>query len=290
MAKDLITLVTPTGHRPEAFALCEQWMQRQTIWSTHPIEWVVVGDSEVKCTQGQRFIKSPVTWAEGVNTQKDNLKAAIPYINGKYVLFIEDDDYYSPKYLESMVFLLERFVLVGESNSKYYHVDIPGWKQMQNYWHSSLCQTGIRKEVLFHVDNALASENIYVDIELWKSIREAHLPHILFADKQLSIGIKGMPGRKGIGIGHDRKDYFIDPKSVKLEGWIGEDIELYRPFLAKNIIKKTSNEIQKTSGIQEGSSQDLQKTGSTRSTSRRNTGLQNPKSNTRRKEAESETP
>lgn len=38
----MLTLVTATGARPEAWALCERWMLRQTF--AGPVRWVIVDD------------------------------------------------------------------------------------------------------------------------------------------------------------------------------------------------------------------------------------------------------
>ena len=42
--KDTITLITPTGDRPLAFALCQNWMRKQTVL---PFQWVVVDDGKI---------------------------------------------------------------------------------------------------------------------------------------------------------------------------------------------------------------------------------------------------
>ena len=41
----MIQLLTPTGMRPEAFALCERWMAAQTY--DGPCTWFVVDDGAV---------------------------------------------------------------------------------------------------------------------------------------------------------------------------------------------------------------------------------------------------
>ena len=42
----VVSLVTPTRDRPEAFNLCVHWMSRQTYRQLGPIQWVVVDDGD----------------------------------------------------------------------------------------------------------------------------------------------------------------------------------------------------------------------------------------------------
>ena len=63
----------------------------------------------------------------------------------------------------------------------------------------------------------------FIDIKLWRGHRDA----ILFGGHRV-VGIKGMPGRGGIGMGH--KPGFSgqrDPKGELLRQWIGADADWY---------------------------------------------------------------
>lgn len=286
---DLVSIITPTGSRPQSWELCKKYVAAQTYRGN--IQWIIVhdqADAEQPVTPVvtpsnvvAEVIKGPITWQEGLNTQKVNLTEALKHVKGKYLFFIEDDDWYNPKFIETMVWMLDRFVLVGESNSKYYNVAVPGWKQMGNFRHASLSSTGMRIEALPYLQAAIAAQGIYVDIELWGNVRRAGLPTLLFSDKQLSVGIKGMPGRSGIGVGHTKtKDYLIDPKGDKLAEWIGADVLNYRPFLSDKFVKKETTdgkEIKKTSWIQ-GRSQENTAAGVQSGRSSGNTSAKNAQS------------
>ncbi len=263
MSNEIVTLINSPGWRPESLRIFQKYLNQQTYSGV--IQWVVIDDQSTPLQLGPlmphiqaEIRKGPIVWQEGLNTQKVNLTEALKHVKGKYLFFAEEDDYIHPKFIETMVWMLDRFVLVGESNSKYYNVAVPGWKQMGNFRHASLSATGMRIEALPHLEKAIATQGLYVDIELWNSVRQAGLPTLLFSDKQLSVGIKGMPGRAGIGVGHTKtKDYLIDPKGDKLGEWIGADAVHYRPFLSSKFIKPPSgvtngkeNVVQKASGIQ----------------------------------------
>jgi hypothetical protein len=64
-----IVLVTPTGDRPEAFALCEKYVASQTV---KPDVWIVVDDGEVPavCTMKQHYIRR--------NRQIDEMSHTLP--------------------------------------------------------------------------------------------------------------------------------------------------------------------------------------------------------------------
>lgn len=260
---DLVSIITPTGSRPDAFALCCKYMRAQTY--TGSVQWIVVNDVPDQVNLIHRMsvnwevtpISGPIVWQEGLNTQKVNLTEALKHVKGKYLFFIEDDDWYNPKFIETMVWMLDRFVLVGESNSKYYNVQVPGWKQMSNFRHASLSSTGMRIEALPHLQAAIAEQGLYIDIAMWGNVRRAGLPTLLFSDKQLSVGIKGMPGRAGIGVGHTKtKDYLIDPVGAKLAEWIGADAVHYRPYLSTKFVKKetpNAQEVKKAPRVQSSS-------------------------------------
>jgi hypothetical protein len=46
------TVITPTGDRPETFALCERYLYRQTL---KPSKWIVVDDGIKYTTMGGGF-------------------------------------------------------------------------------------------------------------------------------------------------------------------------------------------------------------------------------------------
>jgi hypothetical protein len=224
-----ITLITPTGGRPEAFKQCEKYISRQSIRGS--IQWIVVDDCNppTKCTMGQEYIQGPMPWQEGINTQRPNMDAAFNRIKGEYIFVIEDDDWYSFEYLEMMQDLLKDYSVCGEGNAKYYHVGNRTYLENGNTKHVSLCQTGLRKGALPLLYKAIHSGELYIDIKLWGMAAESHVSRAVVHDAGLVVGIKGMPGRGGIGLGHKQKGMF-DVNGEKLKSWVGEDAEFYKGF------------------------------------------------------------
>jgi len=232
----LVTLITCTGNRPDAWELCQKFMFRQTIFKQLNVEWLVVddGDTAVKLQSSvQRLIRGPKTWEEGINTHRLNMDLALATAKGEFIFVVEDDDFYKPNYLEVMLELLQHFEVVGEGNAKYYNVSVPGYKTMHNREHCSLCQTALRASQKDRLYKAVNSGELFFDIVFWRSVIEDEVSSCIFTDKDLCIGMKGLPGRTGIGVGHrkEKKDFYFDPKYKKLVEWLGQDAELYKPFM-----------------------------------------------------------
>ena len=222
-----ITLLTCTGGRPEAFALCEKWMSRQTI-PAH--EWIVVDDCEPKTvtTMGQVRIEPRPAWS-GKATLCRNLLAGLERVTGDSVAFIEDDDYYAPTYIEKMRQLLDVAPLVGEGLTRYYNVRTRSHTNCCNATHASLAGTVCRSwciPKIAEMTEGLGSQ-LYCDFAIWKALEHS----ILSLNSNLYIGMKGLPGRPGLAGGHrDGVCAEPDPDMATLYDWIGEDARHYEHF------------------------------------------------------------
>lgn len=231
----MIVLITPTGGRPRQFSNCVYWMSRQTYQGS--VLWIIVDDCEPITTAFDKKIlpenwnvvyrcPKPV-WKKGENTQSRNLLEAIQLVSKlpevKGIFIIEDDDYYSPAYLEVMLEKLKGFDLAGEIKTIYYNLIDRSKYINKNINHSSLFQI-VFKRKLIPVFEASCG-NKFIDIKFCKAIKNKNL----FAmEHPLSVGIKGMSGRAGIGIGHRKWSRFRpDPNLLQLKVLIGEDYKRY---------------------------------------------------------------
>lgn len=278
-----VALITPTRDRPEAFYLCCTWLFRQTFM--RPVQWIVVDDGDTPVDSGFRQVPGQRNWTLSylrrepsavACTLQDNLLAAIDVVDAPVVLIIEDDEHYSPLYVEEMVWRLRDVDLTGETRARYYNVAERRWGIMgDNTKHASLCRTGFRTTLMpaFKKIVEVANENHdpFIDIRLWKGVplatkptpaapghdpkrpwarpfatkvaapsaipqsvinEPSYLPEgsraVLFENRGISVGIKGMPGRGGIGRAHGSKAFKNpDPTWAKLIEWIGPDAEAY---------------------------------------------------------------
>ena len=225
---DGITAITCTGDRPGAFELCRRYMQRQTYRGL--LQWIVVDDGEVSTSEQlpacAEQIRPEPFWKPGQNTMPRNLIAALAVVRCRKIVFIEDDDWYSPEYLDYMDGLLSQRDLAGEAFAHYYHVPTRQWRMMPNDRHASLCQTGITENLLGNFFKICTDNTDFLDVRLWE-VGGGLLKRNVWP---ACVGIKGLPGRPGIGIGHRPSDgghWEADPTCVVLRSWIGEDAANY---------------------------------------------------------------
>ena len=225
-----VTLITCTGGRPFAFGLCQKFMLRQTYRGR--VQWIVVNDVErsVEAAHVQdgwllSMIFPEPRWKPGENTLARNLLAATPEVLYEKVLFIEDDDWYASNYVDLMAAKLDFADIIGEACSRYYHVPSRRYRVFNNACHASLCQTGIRKALLPELRDVCETPmSSFIDFRLWQ-----HRLHPL-TDTRGCVGIKGLPGREGIGIGHRPVadgNWRGDADLETLKAWIGDDVKLY---------------------------------------------------------------
>jgi hypothetical protein len=227
-----ISIITPGGGRPQAFALCEKYMARQTVWKEHEIQWIVVDDNEkdpVRCTMGQEHIFGALPWRFGINTLRYNLDAGIKAATGDYLFVIENDDYYKPQYLEVYLSLLQHADLVGFGDVTYYSLRTRSFREMKNFQHASTCQTAWRKSYTPYILHAVHAGEPYPDLTIWGQARAAKRKYLLALGQDLCVGIKSTPGRGGIGIGHRADDFIPDNAThAKLKELLGpQDAEVY---------------------------------------------------------------
>jgi hypothetical protein len=226
----MITLITPTGSRPQAFALCEKYMARQTYKGD--IQWVIIDDSPnnpTVCTMNQEYYVGPLEWKVGINTQRYSLDLAIKKVHkeSNAVFIIEDDDFFHKSYLETQLEFLKHADMVGECGVTYYSLKDPhGFMEMKNYNHASTTSTAFRRSYLPNFYKAVHSGNVFFDIYLWNTAKMNNHKVCLHHGLNLLVGIKGL-GRAGIGVGHSSNEFIPDPHFVILKKLLGEDAEPY---------------------------------------------------------------
>jgi hypothetical protein len=236
-----ISLLTATGMRPEALTLCAYYVSRFAKTNSD-LQWVVVDDGEpispitvppsVKLT----VIRPKPRWQTGENTLARNLLAGLEYAHGDWIFFIEDDDWYRADYLDVLMELLlrEDRQIIGEVPAIYYNVSTRQYKRLGNHDHASLCQTAIHRDLIpLLVDVCKTPNHEFLDIRLWAKVPR-DLQWTFCPASPSSIGIKGLPGRAGIGIGHrPREGWNSDHDMGFLRSKIEEDADLYRDFVGR---------------------------------------------------------
>ena len=241
----MVTAITPTGDRPLPFALCQRWMANQT---RKPDQWLVVDDGKIpmNLSDGLQYIRREPRPDDPPHTLCANMATAIPLVTGDKILIIEDDEYYAPTYVEEMARRLDSYEVVGIGDSKYYYLPTGRWLTFGNRGHASLAQTAFRASLLPKLSEFLATGNVidWLDMKIWSWVDDSKktgkpISYMLFVDsaQSLYVGIKGLPGRKGMGEGHNPvvvQRYHPDTLDrMKLKQWIPKDYQIYLDILAR---------------------------------------------------------
>jgi glycosyltransferase involved in cell wall biosynthesis len=225
-----ITCITPTGDRELVFSLCQRWVKEQTV---QPDQWIVVDDGKtpIKCLdrsiKSLQYIRRKPEQSDPKHTLLLNMQKALSVAAGGVIFVLEDDEYYANDYLETMMSHLQDKQAVGIIHSKYYHVSGRYIKNV-NTKYASLAQTGFRRELVPTVIDLLKGDT-FLDLRIWRHI-QAHGGECLFHDRNHSVyvGMKGMPGRFGIGAGHrPHSFYYPDPEYRMLKEWMPDHYQVY---------------------------------------------------------------
>lgn len=238
--QQMIALITPTGARERQIQLCAQWMKQQTY--TGDVTWIIVDDAIpvtdnfIPAGNGQfrdnwhiTKIHPQPSWQPGQNTQGRNINTALNYVMACFdertvdaIFIIEDDDYYSPRYLDEMMNRMAGFDAIGETHTIYYNVVLRRWIENQNAGWSSLFQTAFTFRVLRTFKQLLSEK--FIDFSFFPAIENK----LLFRAGNLAVGIKGQPGRAGIGAGHGWIKHMTDDgDGRKLIELLGDDAKYY---------------------------------------------------------------
>ena len=236
------TTITCTGDRPEAFALCEKYLEEQTL---RPSQMLVLDDGHepAKCTIGQEHYYLPHCRGPGSMVNKMKAALASGIVTGDAIAFIEDDDVFAPTWLAWCAEKLAHHELIGEGWSIYFNAHYRWWFQHNNTSHASLCASAIRRSAFdVLLQQCVTPENPFLDVRLWNALRKRSKVFVPGANPQV-VGIKEMPGRKGYCASHTVRDASAkdDPVLRKLTYFIGERAKAYEPFVSPTPYKPPSD-------------------------------------------------
>lgn len=237
----MISVITPTGDRPEALNMLVGYVARQTFRG--PVKWIIVDDgkepfcpdlSRLPANVTVQYIRRDEPGVKGGSLNR-NVIVALRHVQFDNVVFMEDDDWYAPHYLATMLDMLSVHDIAGEGLAKYYNVRERKMLGMSNRKHASLAQTGFRREHWQFIDSCCRIGGPFIDMEIWKRPK-THGGHELrksvFFSHGLCVGIKGMPGRGGLGTGHRVKGnkWTSDTDLKLLRKMIHGDADRYAEF------------------------------------------------------------
>lgn len=227
-----ITIVTTTHNRAFCFSLLEKWVANQTV---KPDQWLVINDSPNPDEYRYNYDQEVVIRKPDQDTLPsicENWLVALPRIKHDLVLVFEDDDWYSPDYIETMAGLLKDAELAGISDAIYYKLPSRRIINMYNREHASLAATGFRRSVCSEVERVCKEYgNVFIDMGLWNDYQGSKklLPQPRKNGSVYIMQFKLMPGGRGLGIGH-MSPYCgtSDPNFWMLKEYIGPAHQVYK--------------------------------------------------------------
>lgn len=216
--------VTCTGGRPELFALCRKWVERQA----HKVnQWLVATDN------GDR--PEIPRWADHFDLTTSGPDAALLAILAKVpadhaVIVFEDDDWYSPTHVATIVSKLsDGHMLACQKQAMRFHLPAMRCTELHDQ------QGFIQGTVGIHPDFVRQYMKM---IERGDLTAEEHEGGRY--DQITTIGIKGaghgLPGRAGFTrshLAHHRKttSMLLDPDHKTFRTWLGQDADHYLRLL-----------------------------------------------------------
>lgn len=228
----MIYLLTPTGGRPDGLALLTRALDAQTY--AGPARWIVVDDCDPASPVPQaragievEVVRPAWRWQPGMNTQAACMAAGLALVPADAALVVlEDDDAYLPEHIETVMAALGRAELAGERVARYYNVATGRCRELPGQFHASLASTAARGRALALLREICAAGSRRIDMDLWRAFTG---PKALLGSQNV-VGIKGMPGRGGIGVGHRDSFGDPDPSGQVLAEWLGAGAEAYRRY------------------------------------------------------------
>lgn len=185
-------IIPDRNDRPELLQNCIRMMEAQTV---EPEIIMIVNDPPVSD-------ECDITWR--YRTGYDRLRNK----GLDCILLIENDDWYSPDYIETMVTQWESAIIppnqytikypqiLGTCYTIYYHLQLRSWFKMEHFSRASAMNTLLKPDldIQWPADN-----DPYTDLHLWKQLEG----YTFLPEKRISIGMKHGIGKCG---GKNHKD------------------------------------------------------------------------------------
>lgn len=232
----MTTIITPTDGRPECLRLLARHLTAQH--PVGPLQWLIASHEP---TIPLDPLPSWISLVLVVSSAKvgwhplcSNLESALAVLPpGEEVIIMEDDDYYAPQYLQCCLHLLRESTrgteVVGFGPVRYYKVDTLQYRTLNRHLCPALAQTAFTREGVSRLrkDVREKPESPHVDTRLWRAGGYKQMMEF-----PIHVGLKGMPGTKGVGCGHrPQPDWDHDPHLRTLLSW-GVPLAQYAPYLS----------------------------------------------------------
>lgn len=240
------TVLTLSPGRLQCLSRLDRMIAAQSFLDESPdnqIVWVIGHCSEISPDVPESHAHDQIEVREVVplnfNTRctpeenfRENFRRVNLYLQQKtpaegYVVFCEDDDYYTPEHVASVLRpLLEdkMKIISGATSPRWWNITARRYKRMHNPGMASLAQTAIKATLLGTVNQWLnGGSPRQMDGHLWKRSQIPTFAKALAPASTTHVGLKGYPGQTGLGIKHKAEElvgWFPDPQGKQLREWI----------------------------------------------------------------------
>jgi hypothetical protein len=228
-----VCAVTCTGGRPELFELCKRWVMRQTRM---PDRWIVstdIGGFDSKLPEfASHYTHDPQVEQEPNPHRRAHfhLASALKCVPPDHAAVImEDDDWYGPDHIETLVEHLERSDcrIASHRLTRFYHVPERRYLIRPSEGRSDIGIVMLSPEAIPWYVKGLIETGAQNEYYL--------LSRLQSACKSTSVGIKGagfgLPGRAGASSKHQRAKALrimqADPGAKMFREWLGPDAQPY---------------------------------------------------------------
>lgn len=186
ISKMKIGIIIPDrGDREKLLSNCLCMLHDQTAWREHELLLSIIDEAIIKSSDQCDIVPRVRAGYERMTT-----------LGAEIIFIIENDDWYAPDYIETMIKAWESFGkpdLFGTCYTIYYHLQLKAYKKMLHDQRSSLMNTMLKPglDIKWPVDI-----EPYLDLHLWQmpSIKS----RIVFRpEKIISIGMKHNVGKCG---------------------------------------------------------------------------------------------
>lgn len=228
-----VAVVMPTlASRPEFFAQAKFYLERQT---RKPDVFLDISHGETPDSEG-----IDVAWRYYYG-----FKQAFEFFNCDCVITMEDDDFYSSVYIETILREWEKAgkpQLFGIGETYYYNIISQRWIKLEHPGRASMMSTLVTPSILTH---KFDFKDPYLDFRIWTSqkfIRKTFVP-----DRPISVGIKhGIGPVAGGGHPGNWPKYNQQDKDYSMLSQLtGSDVVFYKIMAQKDnyeISKRVSAE------------------------------------------------
>ena len=167
----------------------------------------------------------------GPKSLAQNLWWCLERAEGEIIFICEDDDWYGPEHIKECVNHLAQpgIKATGTIWQRYYHLPSLSHRTFKNVG-SALCSTAFHRDLIPKLIESVSwcgkNNRKGIDRRFWDSLPD-ECKDIFDPEHNQVIGMKGLPGRLSIGVGHNPRGFEIDKNAELLHNWIGKDVDIY---------------------------------------------------------------